>query len=164
MAKKPLGWQAQLILTILVVGGVLLAPTSIILLAGMIPTIVAAYTDTTREKMRCITVGAINLAGCAPFITKLWLTEHTITNALALLSDPLTWVIIYAAAGVGYVIEWSIVSVVTVFMGEKAALRIKQIEKQQNALSERWGIEVSGDIPLGEDGFPVKASQDSLHN
>ena len=148
-------WQAQLILTILVVAGVLFAPTTIILLCGMTPTIVAAYTDRSRERMRGITIGALNLAGCTPFVIQLWLSEHTIENALGMLSDPMTWMIMYAAAGVGYCLEWAIVSSVSIFYAEKAKLRIKSIEKLQDELVERWGKEVTGQIPLDEYGFAL---------
>ncbi len=157
--KKSPGWKAHLLLTCFVICAVLFIPTTVILLAGMLPTFVAAYTDRTKERMRGITIGAMNIAGCTPFIMKLWTTEHTLDNSLNILSDPMTWVIMYAGAGIGYCIEWALVGSVSVFMVERANLRIKSINKKQEDLIERWGAEVSGDIPLDESGFPLSEEE-----
>ena len=157
--KNALSWQGQLILVILVLCSVLFAATSIILIAGMLPSIVAGYLDQTKEKMRGITIGAMNLAGCTPFVMHLWMTETTVDNALNILTDPLVWMIMYGAAAIGYCIEWAVVGTVSVFMGERAQVRIKSIEKQQEQLRERWGEEVSGTMPLDQYGFPL-ASED----
>ncbi len=154
--KKSLGWQGQLILVVLVMCGVIFHPTTVLLLVGMVPTFVAAYADRTKEKMRGITVGAMNLAGCTPFVLKLWMTEHTLDNALVILSDPLALVIMYTAAGIGYCMEWAIVGAVSVFMVERAQIRVKTINKRQEDLIQRWGLEVNGIIPLDEYGFPVQ--------
>ncbi|MCB9964278.1 MAG: hypothetical protein H6855_00270 [Rhodospirillales bacterium] len=158
--KKGLGWQGQVVLTSLAICGVLFTPTTTILLAGMLPTLVAAYADRTRERMRGITVGAMNMAGCTPFIMDLWLSDHTIENALNILSSPTTWIIMYAAAGVGYCLEWVVVGTVSIFASERAQMRINQIEAGQEQLVERWGAEVTGKIPLDEDGFPVRQNLD----
>lgn len=163
-SKKSLSWQGQLILVILVICGVVFHPTTILLLIGMMPTFVAAYTDRTKEKMRGITVGAMNLAGCTPFILQLWMTEHSVETALSILTDPMVWVIMYVAAGIGYCIEWAIVGTASVFLVERAQIRVKTINKKQEDLVERWGAEVSGTIPLDEYGFPVQQEETDSKN
>ena len=132
------------------------------LVIGMMPTVVAAYTDRTKEKMRGITIGAMNLAGCTPFIIQLWTTEHSVDVALGILADPKVLVIMYFAAGIGYCIEWAIVGTASVFMVEKAQIRVKTINKKQEDLITRWGAEVSGTIPLDEYGFPAEQKKDDL--
>lgn len=154
--RKQLTWQGQLILIILVLCSVLFIPTTILLIAGMLPTIVAAYADRTKERMRAITVGSMNLAGCTPFIMELWLTEHTINQSMHLLSDPLVWLIMYAAAAIGYCIEWAVVGAVSVFTVERAQVRIKHLKNKQEELVARWGEEVTGRLHLDEYGFPIK--------
>ncbi len=153
--RKSLSWQGQLILVILILCGVLFAATTIILLAGMLPTIVAAYLDKTKEKMRGITIGAMNLAGCTPFIMQLWLENPTMETSLNILSDPFVWMIMYSAAAIGYCIEWVVVGAISIFVEERAQLRVKSIEKQQEQLRTRWGKEVSGEVALDEYGFPL---------
>jgi hypothetical protein len=80
MAKKkknPLGWKGQMILVCSIVMAVVFLPTTILLVVGMLPTLVAALVDRTRERVLGMTVGSMNLAGCTPFVIELWSGEHT---------------------------------------------------------------------------------------
>jgi hypothetical protein len=156
--KNALNAQGQLLLVVLVICGVLFAPTTILLLFGMLPTIVAGFTDRSEEKVRGITVGCMNLAGCFPFLLELWTTEHDIARSIEILSGASTWVVMYAAAGVGYCMEWAMAGAASIYMTEMAQNRLKAIDKQQEQLVERWGKEVTGDIPLDPQGFPLPNS------
>lgn len=159
--RRKLGWKGQVILTALLITAVVFTPTSIVLLIGMMPTIVASFVDRTPEKTRGMTVGAMNLAGCAPFIIDLWSISNTAESALEIVTNPLSIIVMYVAAGMGYLIDWSVTGIVATFLIEKARARIAAIEKMQGALIERWGLEVAGDIPLDAEGFPVVESADS---
>jgi hypothetical protein len=37
---------------------------------------------------------------------------------------------------------------------QKTKIRLKEIQKDQKDLTERWGVEVTGTVPLDEFGFP----------
>lgn len=149
-------WKRNVFLAFGVILAVVFLPTSTILIAGMVPTFVALLVDRTRGKMRTLTVGAMNFAGCAPFILELWLHGHTMDNAMTYITQPRTIVVIYFAAAIGYMIDWAMTGIVIGIMSEKGKARIKQIEKEKNALIERWGEEVTNTIPLDEDGFPLR--------
>lgn len=153
--KKQLGVKGQMLLIFCALGGVILAPTTIILMIGMAPTWVAAFTDKTKEKVRGFTVGAMNLAGCSPFVAQLWTTDHTLERSITILADPYTVMIMYMAAAAGYCLEWAIAGGVSVFVVERAKARIKWIERQQQEIVERWGREVRGNIPLDQFGFAL---------
>lgn len=159
--KKSLGAAGQLLLVVLVICGVLFAPTTILLLFGMLPAIVAGFVDRSEERVRGITVGCMNLAGCFPFLLELWTSEHEIAQALRILAEPGTWVVMYAAAGVGYCMEWAMAGAAAIYMTEMAQNRLKTIEKQQEKYIDRWGREVTGDIPLDSQGFPLPGSMTS---
>ncbi len=155
--KNKSGWREQVFLTFLFITAVVFVPTTLMLTIGMLPAIVASFIDKSKEKMLGLTVGAMNLAGCTPFVLQLWTTSHTISGAVEILSDPLTIVIMYFAAAFGYMLEWSLTGMVVVFVTEKAKLRLDEIEKTQEDLVRKWGPEVTGKIKLGEDGFPLES-------
>jgi hypothetical protein len=62
----------------------------------------------------------------------------------------------YMSAAVGYLIEWSVTGMVVIFMTEKGKARLEEIAKRQKELVRKWGPEVTGELKLGPDGFPLE--------
>lgn len=152
--------QKRLGLTALVAAGALFLPTTLMLVIGMLPTIVMLVVDNTKERLRTITVGAMNLAGCMPFVIELWQRdEHTVQMALSYITQPRTIVVMYFAAAIGYMIEWAVTGMVASMAVQKAKGRISSVEKKLAEMEERWGVEVNGTIQLDDEGFPVEARQ-----
>lgn len=135
---------------------VMLLPTTIILLVGMLPTIAAVFSSRRGRRSQAVSVGAMNFAGCSPFLFQLWLGEHVVSLAVNIISDPFVIVIMYGGAAVGYVIDWALGSFIGMFIYEKNIARVATIEKNLDALKERWGEAVSGEIELDQDGFPIE--------
>lgn len=158
--RRKMGWREQIFFLSLSLTSIVFIPTTILLCIGMLPTVVASFADTSREKMLGLTIGAINLSGCAPFVMELWTSSHDISNSLSIVSNPVNLIIMYTSAAVGYVVEWSVTGVVVVFMTEKARLRLENIDKTQEEMIVKWGAEVTGDIKLGSDGFPIENQED----
>lgn len=152
-------WKRQIFLATTFVTAVVFAPTTVLLTVGMLPTVVASVVDRSKEKMLGLTVGALNLAGCAPFVFQLWTGSHDITNTVDILTNPMSVIVMYFAAAAGYVIEWSLTGMVVVFMTEKARLRLGEIEKLQEEMVRKWGVEVTGRLKLGADGFPLDTEE-----
>ncbi len=145
----------------LFITAVVFVPTTVLLTIGMLPTMVASFVDNSKEKMLGLTIGAMNLAGCTPFVLQLWTGSHTMPSAIEILSDPFTIVVMYFAAGIGYMIEWSFTGMVAIFMTEKAKARLEEIEKECTELERTWGREVTGQIKLDDNGFPLKTAVSS---
>ncbi|MBN8521926.1 MAG: hypothetical protein J0L77_08550 [Alphaproteobacteria bacterium] len=150
-----MSWKRNLFITVGTLLGVVFLPTTIILAVGMLPTGAALLIDKTRGKVRTLTIGSMNLAGCVPFILELWMRGHTFDNAMGYLMEPRTIVVMYFAAAIGYMIDWAMTGIVIGIMSEKGKARVKQIEKEKQALITRWGEEVTNTLPLDEDGFPI---------
>lgn len=153
--KRKLGWKGQMLLIFIVLLGAVFLPTTVLLVVSMLPTMAASVIDKTQGKARTLTIGAMNLAGCFPFIVELWLRGHTMEIALQYLMQPRTVVMIYFAAALGYLIDWAMTGIVSAVMVQKARERLRAIDKEQEALVERWGKEVTGKIPLDPYGFAV---------
>ena len=153
--KKGIGAKGQSLLVVLVICAVLFAPTTLILVIGMLPTIVAAFADRSNEGMRGITIGSINLAGCMPYVLDLWMNNHTLENAVVIITQVENLVVMWLAATIGYCLEWVVTGAVSVYMTDRANARILWIEKRQDELIKRWGRKVTGEFTLNEDGFPI---------
>ncbi len=159
MAKKTrrkLTWKETLFLVFALLLAIVFLPTTVMLCVGMLPTIVCASVDRTRGMVRTMSVGAMNLAGCIPFVMELWAKGHTFEISFDYLVQPRTIIVMYFSAAMGYLIDWAMTGIVCSIMIEKAKGRIKDIEKRHAALAERWGREVNGLIPLDPEGFPLE--------
>ena len=93
-----MSWRTQILLVFVFLTAIVFMPSTIILIFGMMPTIVVAFFDTAKKKTRAITIGAMNITGCTPFLIHLWGIGHDIDNAVIILTDPL-WVIFRMGPG-----------------------------------------------------------------
>ena len=158
--KKKLDWRGNLLLLTSVLTAIVFLPTTFLLFVGMLPTFVAALVDRSQGRLKALTVGAMNLAGCIPFVLELWAKGHTFPNAVLYLSEPRTVVVMYFAAAIGYMIEWAVIGIVSSIVLERSKGRIKEIEKTHKKMEEKWGPEVSGRFPLDSYGFPIQADKE----
>jgi hypothetical protein len=153
-AKRTFGQQLILIFSVLM--GAVFMPTTFLLMIGMLPTPFAVLVDRTRGKNKVIAVGALNLAGCAPFLLELWTTEHTFEKSFDIITDPMAIIIMWSAAAVGYLVNWAMTGIVAASLYQRGLARQKLIKKKQDELIERWGKEVTGEMKLNEFGFPAE--------
>ncbi|MCF8479573.1 MAG: hypothetical protein K9H25_04015 [Rhodospirillum sp.] len=152
MAKKPeikkqkdagLGLGAKLILLIvLAVMALFIIPTVILLCVAMLPTFVAAITDRSISRMSWLCVGGLNFSGTVPFIADLWIRGGHMDAALSLVTDVFTIMLIYGAAGVGWLLYISVPQLLGAFMAMTATHRIATLKAQQEKLGDDWGPEV----------------------
>lgn len=154
--SNSLGWRGWVLMVAAMGCAILFMPTAIILLFGMLPTLAANLIDKTLQKSRVISVGMLNFAGCMPFLLELWLSAHPngFGQALSIIIQPKTGIIIYSVAAAGYAIEAAVTNMVATLMQQRATARIRAIDNELDELVERWDEIVNGDTPLDEYGFP----------
>ena len=143
-ARKPVPIKHQLLLTAVCV--VLLAaalPTALMLSIALLPAICAFLVDRSQGRYATISVGMLNVAGTWPFLLKLWTTGHSVVNAMKIVLDPFAWLVIYSAAGAGWLLYFTFPSCVSVCMSVFAGHRVSQLRQQQKKLVEEWGPEVA---------------------
>jgi len=131
-------------------------PTTVFLLVGLLPTFVSFIVDRTKRKAQTMSVGALNLAACSPFLLDLWRHGNSFGMMLDIISDPINIIIMYVGALAGYMVDWTLSGLISGILYKKAEMRVKEIEKKQKELVKRWGKEVTGEIPLTPDGFPLE--------
>lgn len=134
---------------------VLVLPTTILVMVGMLPTMAAMIGSSAGKGSKVLTIGMMNLAGCFPFLLPLWTADHSVSHALSILMDIRSIIVMYCAAGIGYLIDWAMAGIVNTLMVQRATGRLEDVRKRQAKLVERWGNEVKGDVALDSSGFAV---------
>jgi hypothetical protein len=158
-SKGGSGIGGQLRGVFMLIAAIIFMPTTILLLLGMIPTIVVAVIDRSGKGTKSLTIGSMNLAGCSPFLIELWSNGHTAELAVSIVTNPLSMSVMWGASLVGYLINWAMSGIVATVMTKRGKVRIKDIKKKKARMIERWGIEVTGEIPLDPYGFPLETAE-----
>lgn len=140
-----LGIAGTLLLIAIILVGIIFLPTSMLLFVGMFPSLIAAL-NSGRKGARASTVTAMNLAGCIPFVFKLWSGENNFEASVHIITNPNSLAVIYMAAAFGYMIDWVVTGFVSSFLYQKGVTRMEAIKKRQKVLVEQWGDDVSGTI------------------
>lgn len=156
--KKSFSWKRQVLLIFLLIAAAIFLPTTVILGIGMLPSIVALLIDKTSKRTKSFTVASINLAGCTPFMMELWMKGHNFENSFNIITDPMAIIVMYAAAAIGYMIDWALTGIIAGILYERGKARLNSIKKEQDEMIQRWGREVTGDIPLDPEGFALEGS------
>jgi hypothetical protein len=131
---------------------------AVILFFVMLPTIAAFVSDRSVGRNKTICVGAMNFAGCFPFLLEFWTEfgQQTVDNALRLIADAQTVIVIYMLAAGGYAIDKAVTGIAVSIIAQRTESRLKKIDKEQEKLVKRWGEKVTGQYQLDDYGFPVR--------
>jgi hypothetical protein len=153
--KRKIGLKLMLFLFVLVICMILFLPSTFVVVIGMLPTFVIYIFDKSDSKNKSFTVGAMNFSGVFPYLIGVWKQSGSMDLALSYLQDPVTIIVMYSAATVGYGIDWMSRLFISSIVKEKAKMRLKRIQTHKEDLIKRWGQKVDGTIPLDREGFPL---------
>jgi len=151
---KKKGGKAGFILVLILFGlsAPFMMPTWTLVLIGMLPTFVALITDYDPQKSSTGAVGSMNFAGLTPFILDLWMKGQTMENAMHILRQSSSWLIILGAAAVGQMIVFAVPQAMTSLTFAHAESRLKILKKNLEQLQASWGPEVATTKPLDKIG------------
>lgn len=151
-AKKKGRSRMLTFLLLLLPAALVVLPTTMIFGVGMIPTIVAYMIDRDPEKPAPIIVGGLNFCGCMPFAIMLWQQGHGMSIAMKMLANPLTWLVMYGAAALGWAFYYGIPPAVANAEIRSAEKRVEELRMTKSELVQQWGPEVAGDAFEDGDG------------
>ncbi len=146
---KKLGAKGTLFLVVFLIVAMAFLPTSLLLFIGMLPSL-AVLIVRSKTGPRASTVAAMNLAGCVPFIFKLWAGANDFEASVDIVTNSASISVIYVCAAFGYLIDWVVTGLMSSFLYQKGLNRMKAIKKRQAVLVEQWGEEVAGDLPVSK--------------
>jgi len=144
--------------------GLMIVPTMVVLGVALVPTGVAFLLERKKGYYGGLTVGAMNLAGTAPFLADLWFDGHNMQAALGIITNVFAWMSFYGAALFGWAIYSTTPSVVGTFMAMTAGRRITTMRELQKELVQKWGPDVESVYEPEKKAGDEYASPDSLTN
>lgn len=143
--KKAGGGLQLFLLGLAVIGmAVFAAPTCALMVFGMVPSIVAYVVDRGTRPMLAFTIAPLNLAGLMPYLLTLWNGSDTMPTVVHMLTDVYVWLVIYLAAGAGWLLFIGMPTIVTVALERSLDHRKGKLQSLQNKLRTDWGAEVAG--------------------
>ncbi|MFZ4542267.1 MAG: hypothetical protein ACOYNL_10845 [Rickettsiales bacterium] len=115
---------------------------------GMLPCIVAYYMDVSKYRYTFKSVFAANLSGMMPYITKIIYHGPSSTLLQEIMGDSTTWIIIYGAALLGWMLVKVCPMVAQAMVAGVHQTQFMRYDWLQKKLENEWGDEVkqfSGD-------------------
>ena len=109
---------------------------------GLLPTVVALFTDTDENRSGLATVGYMNLAGVLPFLVELWQKGQTMEAAMAIIRQPYSWVVMFGSAGLGHLILYAVPVMISSIVILNLESRLKTLQEGRQQLEAIWGPDV----------------------
>lgn len=134
--------------TLIILASPFIFPTIILVLLGLIPTIIELFIDHENEHSSTAAVGAMNFAGIVPFILDLWTRGQKLSDALAILETPSTWLFMLGGAAVGKLIVFAIPQAMASLTLARYEARLKLLQQHQEQLKSNWGADVATVKPI----------------
>lgn len=135
----------QLLFGAMAIGAMIFAlPSFLLLVVAMLPAFGAYIVDNTPNKHLTRSVCFLNFAGSWPFLLQLWTGSNSLIQSVKILTDPYAWLMIYSAAGLGWLFYLGFPSLSLVFQDHSAEQRAKRLRIARKKLEVEWGDEVIG--------------------
>ncbi len=119
-------------------------PLCLLVVAGLLPTGVAVVVDRHRRRYLARTVGAMNIAGVVPGALRMWEAGITFASLQQVIESPVSWLVMYGAAGIGWVLYFCVPPVVAMVLEVRVDDTKRRLESRTKLLVEEWGEEVTG--------------------
>ncbi|MFQ5764475.1 MAG: hypothetical protein ACE5GT_06065 [Rhodospirillales bacterium] len=139
-------------------------PTVLLVFFGMLPTIVAWIIDRSAEKYATFCVGGMNFSGVFPFLGDIWFKDHSVDATIAVMTNVFDLMVIYGAAGFGWMVFIAVPPVVTTFLQVMSQRRVTVLRTNQSKIIEEWGDDVTKVLEVAKaagvpiDGAPLPAA------
>ncbi|RCK51271.1 hypothetical protein TH25_09940 [Thalassospira profundimaris] len=125
-------------------------PTFITLVVGLLPSVLAFFFDRHQGRYLARCVFGLNFSGVAPYVMELWHEGgQSVSIATQQLLDPMTMVIMYGAAGLGWLMYLAMPPIVANVLNLTAQRRTVELREQQRELVKIWGENLISEIEKG---------------
>ncbi len=114
-------------------------PLCALFAAGMLPSAVAAVVDRHRLRYLTTSVALLNLGGMVVPVFALLKSGLTLDGAMRVLSDQQNWLIMYGAAGIGWIVFTAMPVVARVIIDFRAEREEHRLVRRVEQLVAEWG-------------------------
>ena len=152
-APPPPGQGLRFLIWGVLIGGAFMLislPTVMLVFFGLLPSIVAWIIDRTEQKYATACVFGLNFSGLFPFLMEIWFEDHSLDAAMRILTDVFDLMIIYGAAGFGWMLYVALPPFVTTFLSVMSEHRVTVLKENQANIIEEWGEDVASVLDADE--------------
>lgn len=123
----------------------------IFFILAMLPSIVASFLDHSHSRSTFHTVFACNLSGTLPFIGQIIRNGGEQADVMAIMTDSLSWLVIYASAAFGWLLVFAAPVFATGLINMLHQGQITRLERMQRKIVAEWGHEVENNLQIQEE-------------
>jgi hypothetical protein len=133
------GFKPALLLILLLPAAALMAPVAIVLVAALVPSVVARIVDSGPSRHLTFTVLGLNLVGALYFVDRVLSTGNSVEAATLTLQDAFGWLAALGGAGCGWLLFMAMPSIIARMAEAQSALRLRRVHRDQAQLIKEWG-------------------------
>lgn len=115
----------------------------VFILIAMLPSIVVYYIDQSEHRYTFRSIFYCNCSGLLPYLAKLIKWGPTSGNLQEIMDSGSTWVIIYGAAFIGYLLTAAAPLVAQIMIGSLNQTQVRGLQRAQKKIEKEWGTEVT---------------------
>lgn len=139
MSKK---WKFFLILFTLL-SMAFLRTGFVFILIAMLPSIVVYYLDQSNQRYVFRSIFYSNCSGLLPYIAQLIKWGPTSGNLQEIMYSSTTWIVIYGAAFIGYLLTIVAPLMAQAMIGSLNQTQVRGLQRAQKKIEKEWGHEIS---------------------
>jgi membrane associated rhomboid family serine protease len=138
-APPPKAFKPALLLVLLLPVAALMAPIAIVMVAALVPTVVARIVDSNPNRYLTFTVLGLNLVGSLYFVHQVVTKGNSLAVVLMVLQDSIGWLAALSGAGCGWLLFLAVPPLIAKMAEAQSGLRLRRVHRDQTQLINEWG-------------------------
>ena len=138
-APAPKAFKPTLLLVLLLPAAALMAPIAIVMVAALVPTVVARIVDSNSNRYLTFTVLGLNLVGSLYFVHQVLTKGNSLEVVAMVLQDSIGWLAALSGAGCGWLLFLAVPPLIAKMAEAQSGLRLRRVHRDQTQLINEWG-------------------------
>ncbi len=138
-SPPPKAFKPALLLVLLLPAAFLMAPIAIVMVAALVPTVVARIVDSNPNRYLTFTVLGLNLVGSLYFVHQVLTKGNTLEVVAMVLQDSIGWLAALSGAGCGWLLFMAVPPLIAKMAEAQSGLRLRRVHRDQTQLINEWG-------------------------
>jgi membrane associated rhomboid family serine protease len=138
-SPAPKAFKPALLLVLLLPVAALMAPIAIVMVAALVPSVVARIVDTHPNRYLTFTVLGLNLVGSLYFVHQVLTLGNDLEVVARVLQDSIGWLAALSGAGCGWLLYLAVPPLIGKAAEAQSAMRLRRVHKDQTQLINEWG-------------------------
>jgi membrane associated rhomboid family serine protease len=135
----PKAFKPALLLVLLLPAAALMAPIAIVMVAALVPSVVARIVDTHPNRYLTFTVLGLNLVGSLYFVHRVLTMGNSLEVVALVLQDSIAWLAALSGAGCGWLLYLAVPPLIAKAAEAQSAMRLRRVHRDQTQLINEWG-------------------------